>query len=367
MDNQECIFLNYRRNQSEWPTGRLHDRLVEEFGRRRIFTDVDSIPPGHDFTKALETAVGNCRVLLAVIGRGWADARDNQDRRRLDNPNDWVRVEIESALRRSGVLVIPVLIDGAELPQATELPGELAQLSTRQAVTITASEFARDVETLVSALREVFGPRGSSGIFDRPAPLRDSAAPPPAAGPVPMPRPAPKPPIAFAAYDVFLPDLQWSGPLAGAVMVEQVVARPGTWIKIGDPIAVVRCGQGPVTLWSTFIGYVERLGCRKGELVVPGRPVLTLSVSGWLHRREARIPLTTGVLITSGVPLGPAVAGRLLVTTDGAASRPVPWRATALLFVPLGTHVITAIFDQPGVRPASSSQTVRVRAGSSLP
>src|SRR5215471_8545116 len=130
MAETNSIFLNYRREESEWVAGRLHDRLAAAFGMDRVFTDVDNIQPGQDFTKVLEAAVGSCRVLLAVIGQDWVNALDEGGRRRLEDPSDWVRVEIESALRRPNVLVIPVLIDGAGMPRVEQLPGELAQLST---------------------------------------------------------------------------------------------------------------------------------------------------------------------------------------------------------------------------------------------
>ena len=137
MAEADSIFLNYRREESGWVAGRLHDRLAAAFGKDRVFTDVDNIGPGQDFTKVLEAAVGSCRVLLAIIGRSWTNALDEAGRRRLENPHDWVRFEIESALRRAGVLVIPVLTDNAPMPQASDLPGPLAQLSTRQAFKIS--------------------------------------------------------------------------------------------------------------------------------------------------------------------------------------------------------------------------------------
>lgn len=349
MADAGSIFLNYRRDQSEWPTGRLHDRLVEVFGLERIFTDVDSIPPGQDFTKVLEAAVGSCRVLLAVIGRDWTDARDEEGRRRLENPHDWVRFEIESALRRAGVLVIPVLIDGAAMPRAEELPGELAQLSMRQAVKISASGFGRDVEGLIGSLNEIVHPGESTS---------------------PEPPPVEKPPIAVAAYAVLPDDLQWSGPLPRSVVIDRIVATVGAWVKIGDPLFVARGVSGPVTFWSTFIGQIGALGYQSGQTLKQGRPLLTIAVSGWLFRPMARMPFDTGVLLTSGEPRKHGPAGqkpRLLVTTDKAGSRPAPWRASCLLHVPEGRHEISAIYEQPGLRFGTASITVTIRRGRRLP
>ena len=367
-----CIFLNYRREQSEWPTGRLHDRLVEVFGRERIFTDVDSIGPGQDFTKVLEDAVGSCRVLLAVIGRDWVNARDDEGRRRLENPHDWVRVEIESALRRPGVLVIPVFIDGAEMPRVTELPGALAQLSTRQGVSLSASGFARDTERLISTLQELFRPppatppRPPSTVTPHPP----TGSPPgtiPPLHPLGRPTTAGQPPIAVSGYPVLAEDLQWSGPLMGNTVVERVAVRDGTWVKIGDPLFVLRSGSGPVTLWSTYIGQIQTLGYQAGQPLAPGRPLLTLAISGWLFRANARMPFDTGVLLASGAPSrrldANGASSRLLVTIDNAGSRPVPWHSTCLLYVPDGSHVFSAIYELSGSRCGTTSEAVKIRRG----
>jgi Caspase domain/DnaJ central domain/TIR domain len=149
------IFLSYRRQAGRRLVERLHDRLIEAFGAEQILTDVVAGSPDEDFGWALASAVDSRRVLLAVIGPDWADARDEEGRRLLEGAHDRVRVEIESGLRHPGVFVIPVLIDGAAMPRAEELPGELAQLSMRQAVKISAAGFARDVEILIDTLQKV--------------------------------------------------------------------------------------------------------------------------------------------------------------------------------------------------------------------
>src|ERR1043166_4935681 len=92
------IFISYRRDDSEGVAGRLFDRLATQFGREQIFMDVDAIAPGEDFIDVIERAVTSCDVLIAVIGRGWLEARDQDGRRRIDNPEDFVRVEIVAAL-----------------------------------------------------------------------------------------------------------------------------------------------------------------------------------------------------------------------------------------------------------------------------
>jgi hypothetical protein len=357
------IFLNYRREESQWVAGRLHDRLAAVFGQERIFTDVDSIGPGQDFTKVLEDAVGNCRVLLAIIGRNWTGALDEAGRRRLENPHDWVRFEIESALSRKGVLVIPVLTDNAPMPRAGELPGELAQLSMRQAVKVSADGFTRDVEDLIDYLKKIIDPP-----TQQPPPTRQ---PPPQGAPyrppvVPTVVPG-TPPIAVVGYRVLPDDLQWSTKVTGSVVVERVAVSDGSWVKIGEPLLVLRSSTGLVTLWSTYIGQVQTLAYRKGQQLVPGQPLLTLAVSGWLFRPNARMPFDTGVLLASGAPSrwldAAGTASRLLVMVNHAGSRPVPWNTNCLIYVPDGSHLFSAIYELKGSPTGTANETVKIRRG----
>src|ERR1700694_5701031 len=115
------IFINYRRGGDSGKPVRLCDRLLEAFQPEQLFMDVDSVPPGVDFVRMLEEKVSQCDVLLAVIGKDWIDTRDATGARRLDNPDDFVRVEIESALKQ-GKRVIPVLVHEARMPSRDELP-----------------------------------------------------------------------------------------------------------------------------------------------------------------------------------------------------------------------------------------------------
>jgi TIR domain-containing protein len=130
------IFISYRREETAYPAGWLYDRLADRFGSDQVFKDVDSIQLGDDFVDVITRAVGACDVLLAVIGREWLTITDARGRRRLDNPNGFVRLEIEAALTRN-VRVIPILVDGASMPDAAELPESLARLVRRQALELT--------------------------------------------------------------------------------------------------------------------------------------------------------------------------------------------------------------------------------------
>jgi hypothetical protein len=125
------IFISYRRSDSQDVAGRIYDRLAQHFGKEAIFKDVDDIPGGEDFRIFLQTTLQQCKVVLAIIGPDWVNARDEQGRRRLDNPADWVRVEIEEALRRDDVLVLPVLVSNAQMPLMNELPERMQNLVYR--------------------------------------------------------------------------------------------------------------------------------------------------------------------------------------------------------------------------------------------
>src|SRR5215469_5606905 len=129
------IFISYRRQESSHLAGRLYDRLADRFGEGQVFIDVDAIEPGVDFAEAIRRAVAACQVLVTVIGPNWLTATDQRGGRRLDDPDDLVRLEIEAALAR-GVRVIPILVAGAVMPGRQDLPESLAGLARRNALII---------------------------------------------------------------------------------------------------------------------------------------------------------------------------------------------------------------------------------------
>jgi hypothetical protein len=145
------IFISYRREETAYPAGWLYDRLTDHFGGGQVFKDVDSIQLGDDFAEVITRAVGSCDVLLALIGDRWLTITDAQGRRRLDDPADFVRLEIEAALTRN-VRVIPILVDEARLPRADELPPSLAKLVRRQALELSPARFDFDISRLVKVL-----------------------------------------------------------------------------------------------------------------------------------------------------------------------------------------------------------------------
>jgi TIR domain-containing protein len=146
------IFLSYRRSDSADIAGRIYDRLLQKYNRDMIFKDVDSIPLGIDFKEYLDKKVGECDVLLAIIGDHWSDATDSSGEKRLNDPSDFVRIEIESALER-GIPVIPLLVRGAQMPHQEHLPPTLKKLVFRNGIPIRHDpDFHRDMDRLIKAL-----------------------------------------------------------------------------------------------------------------------------------------------------------------------------------------------------------------------
>jgi hypothetical protein len=145
------VFISYRRDDSAGYAGRVHDRLVRDLGVDLLFMDVDSIDLGINFAKVLQDEVAKCEVLLAVIGPHWLVAQDDDGQRRLDNPNDFVRIEIAAALQRD-IPVIPVLLDGAKVPKASQLPSELKELALRNALEVRHTSFHSDMDRLIAFL-----------------------------------------------------------------------------------------------------------------------------------------------------------------------------------------------------------------------
>jgi hypothetical protein len=145
------IFISYRREETAYPAGWLFAQLADHYGGGQVFKDVDSIQLGDDFVEVITRAVGSCDVLLALIGDEWLTITDAHGRRRLDDPDDFVRLEIEAALARN-VRVIPILVDGARMPRADELPDSLARLVRRQALELSPARFDFDTGRLLKVL-----------------------------------------------------------------------------------------------------------------------------------------------------------------------------------------------------------------------
>ena len=148
------VFISYRRKDSQYIADRIYDWLVPEFGPDNVFKDVDAIPLGRDFRRILQDAVARCDVLLVVIGPRWLGETDAAGRRRVDDPGDWVRIEIETALERD-IPVIPLLVDGASFPHREDLPPSLQELVYRHGTPLRPDpDFRPDMGRVIRALRK---------------------------------------------------------------------------------------------------------------------------------------------------------------------------------------------------------------------
>jgi len=151
------IFISYRRGESAGYAGRLHESLERRLGDGHVFRDVDELEPGQDFVDAITARLRDCAACLVMIGQEWLLVTDRTDRRRLDQPNDYVRREIEAALGRSDLLVVPVLVEGTAMPSAEDLPDTIRALSRRHALSLRDETWDADVDRLVTTLEKKIG------------------------------------------------------------------------------------------------------------------------------------------------------------------------------------------------------------------
>jgi len=147
------LFINYRREDTAPYAGRLYDRLSAKFGSDQVFIDIDQIEPGEDFVEAIHRKVGACETAIVLLGPDWLHVTDASGQRRLNDPEDFVRMEIVAALQRK-IRVIPVLVGGAQMPRKQDLPEPLAALSRRNAIELSEARFHADVDRLIEAIEK---------------------------------------------------------------------------------------------------------------------------------------------------------------------------------------------------------------------
>jgi hypothetical protein len=164
------IFISYRRSDTQMAAGRLHDALVARYGPASVFRDKEAIRPGYDWVEEIQNALAGEVVVLALLGPSWADARDAEGRRRLDDPQDSNRLELEIALQKK-VPLVPVLVESANIPE--ELPPSLQALTRRHAVRLRDDDWEADFARLADAL-ETLGMRAP--IVPRPTRSHSSAS-----------------------------------------------------------------------------------------------------------------------------------------------------------------------------------------------
>jgi CHASE2 domain-containing sensor protein len=147
------FFVSYRRDEATWPARILSDELARRFGSERVFMDYDSIDAGQTWTARIEAAIKGASVVLVLMGPRWTDASAPDGTRRLDDPGDWVRLEVEAALANEDTAVVPVLLDGAVMPAPERLPASLAGLTQRNAVTLTAARWNTDIDVILGSIQ----------------------------------------------------------------------------------------------------------------------------------------------------------------------------------------------------------------------
>lgn len=217
------IFISYRREDSEGFARSLFQSLTAHYGADQVFMDVEDIELGLDFVEAIDKSLGACDVLLVLIGKDWLSCTNAEGRRRLDDPEDFVRIEVASALRRN-IRVIPVLVRGGVMPKAEELPEDLQLLTRRQALELRHDRWNSDIERLEAALDKMLGI-----VPDGPAPAKAPKGPPlpPAeAGPAKAAKPKRK--------KLFI---------LGAAAVVGLLAAGLIWMQVPDPMPARQQGQ----------------------------------------------------------------------------------------------------------------------------
>lgn len=239
------VFISYRREETAGHAGRLYDAIASRFGDGNVFMDVD-MAPGVDFVNRITDVVSSCHVLLVIMGPRWATISDGAGGPRIGEPDDFVRLEVQTALKRSDVTVIPVLVAGAQMPDAAALPDGLQALARRNALELSDTRWRTDVQRLVDALGDLL-------------PGTSAAAPLP-----PPPPPARREPAGLALQcalvaglagiagrgvaEIARPDAVQGKP---ARIADVVVWRGVTWLVIGSAVALflsirVRGGPGRV-------------------------------------------------------------------------------------------------------------------------
>src|SRR6185437_6808061 len=286
------IFLSYRRDDSGGHVGRLHDALSARFGSQRIFVDIDHIGAGQDFVQVVDDAVARCAVLLVVIGKRWAGT-GRIGKRRIDNPGDFVRLEVAGGLRRQGLRVIPVLVGGATMPGPSELPDDIKELARRNAFELSDTRWKEDIARLIAQLDLALGPAATPRTV---SPLNLKTIPLPAG----LPRTLP-------------PWGTWAG-LAAGVLILGYLAR-GALTRASSSVPVV-----PVSAPAQLSIAAEPPRAVPTRLAAASRAVLT-NVQAW--RSDAVLTQITARPQTGAASSGWEIAYAFRSPTDGAGKQVV--------------------------------------------
>jgi hypothetical protein len=288
------VFICYRREDTSAYAGRLYDAMVARFGESNVFMDVD-IAPGVDFVERITKVVSRCLVLIVVMGPRWATVADEDGTPRIADPDDFVRLEVETALRRSDVTPIPVLVSEARMPKREILPEQIQPLTRRNALDLSDGRWAYDVGRLNLRLDELLGVSGAVPPDPTPTPVPSAPptpvptpAPTPVSEPTPVPAPAPGP----AASAIPGAGMNWRLVLEGMVVagVTGVLGR-----VLADAVDVG--GKGP---WHKIAGVVLNRGLTWA--------LVGIALALWFGTRQKRADLPRLALI--GLFVG-ALAGAI--------------------------------------------------------
>jgi hypothetical protein len=348
------VFISYRREETAAHAGRLYDSMAAEFGDANVFMDVD-LAPGIDFVERITNAVSACHVLIVVMGPRWATVTDEDGGIRIADAEDFVRLEVGTALRRDDVTVIPVLVSGARMPDGDDLPSDVRPLTRRNALELTDGRWRDDVRRLLGRLEELLA--GTTAIHETVVPHGNggAAAEPAAAAAA---RPAPRvSPVRIVVEGILVAAVIGlvAGGLANALPdnlsnPDQVLKRMATWMPVALGIAIwltVRFGQRSIArnmllalgigaVASALAGVISYYPEQKPSdlaVTVPAYAVLGAGMGGlmgllWVPRRP-------------GTGLGAGIAGGVLVGLVVPVGSDVPTllvaiRAVIIISVTLG-------------------------------
>ena len=245
-NREKRIFISYRRNDCQPQANAINDGLRHRMPNAHIFMDIDSIPVGVDFEKHVKEEIEVCDVVLVVMGDDWLTETTRDGERRIDDPNDFVRLEVEAALAAPRVSVVPVLVEGAEMPRQSQLPETIRDLSRINAIELSDRRWTADIERLAGSIRELEeyqqkkaqrapgvdatgnGPIATAVAAPVPAPVRAEPATP---TPVYQPPVYQPPPPSPAAYSVATP---YAAPRSSD-------SNTLGWVMVAIP--VVSCGM----------------------------------------------------------------------------------------------------------------------------
>jgi hypothetical protein len=327
------VFISYRREETSAYAGRLYDSMAAEFGDGNVFMDVD-LAPGIDFVERITNAVSACHVLIVVMGPRWATLTDEDGSVRIGDADDFVRLEVGTALRRSDVTVIPVLVSGARMPDGDDLPPDVRPLTRRNALELSDGRWRDDVRRLTGRLEELLA--GTTAIHPVVEPRRNGAAVAESPVGVPQAPVSPVGPVRIVVEGIMIAAVIGlvAGGLANALPdklsnPDQVLKRMATWIPVALGIAIwltLRFGQRSIVrnlvlavgigaVASALAGVISYYPDQKPsdlEIAVPAYAVLGAGMGGlmgllWVPRRPGTglaAGIAAGVFVGLVVPIG---------------------------------------------------------------